>query len=198
MLRRTNACSTSPRSRRCAGSSRLIIDPAIDRNDRGIHQGREARCVMPADRGSRTNVCSSRSSSFTASYVVAIQTLPNNGNRTRTTGAAQASQPAWGTGFACRLASTGQNPGSACVASGMTRQGSRSADQVTKPTRKTAIRVPARWVGGHHNEESWAHGPRLVMARDDGVVGWVQPTIWPGVVVGCTHPKPDALTYLGP
>ena len=42
---------------------------------------------------------------------------------------------------------------------------------------------------------SWA---QLVTARDNGVVGWVRPTIWPGVAVGCTHPAPDALTYLGP
>ena len=62
-----------------------------------------------------------------------------------------------------------------------------------------------RWTGSigggcypNESKENLAHGPRLVKSLARGFVGWVQPTIRPGVAVGCTHPTPEADTNLGP
>ena len=48
------------------------------------------------------------------------------------------------------------------------------------------------------DEETSAHGQKLVIAPANEFVGWVQPTIRLGVMVGCTHPTPEVITNLGP
>ena len=52
-------------------------------------------------------------------------------------------------------------------------------------------------VRAHQEDEQSAHGSEWVTTSASGFVGWVQPAIRPGVMVGCTHPTAKALTHPG-